>query len=644
MPQFRFNCLIPVKIDTRLLEIDISEPITQDNYTIRTISKPANVPNVGAGQIFIPPNWPSPNNTKFYTFGGYFPSFNKSLDTYTEPPGNPQGKLFSYDTSSNKWENVSLADGSDQVIWPQEGSSVSIPELGLAFYLGFYQNSSTNSLLGDQENRTYSGFLKVEWDINDPSAPPRWTNDTNLPFNPTIGASLLHVPGIGEKGVLVMFGGYGMLPGKNLPGEWNPLSRVYVYDIAKGTWYYQAASTTAEEFPKNRGYSCYAMIPAKDNSSYNIYMFGGGGRGGGDGTDDMWVLSLPSFTWINFYVQGKFPSVGMSCTLFNNNQILYVGPRVGETRSPCRPLWGVFDVTQSKWVTEFNPQKKGMAPVHPTISKAIGGNGEGKATTKDPKDGWSDEALKELFSLSQRGNTTESDDDSNSSGSTTESDGNSNSKSESSQINRGALIGGLSGGLVALLVLIGWLIQRKRNEKRAHGFGLFGSKKEPKGESPQEMEAPLSMQPSNSQELEGYYRKQPPEGPRSELLAQYPWASREGVRELEGYRSHYELDGGGMGPPVNKEGRTEDQQEQAVGLLRKDHEISPRGASVTTPLPPLYSSPYPETSPSPTSQQWQQQQPRTMAPVKRKPISGTAAAITGSQLKRPSSRFSEDLS
>lgn len=509
------------EINTRLIEIDISSVINQNNYTVRVISKPTSVSNVGAGQVFLPPPWPSPNNGRFYTFGGYFPSFNTSLDTYVQPPKDPQGELVSYDTKSDKWEKVSMAKDSDQVIWPQEGTSVSIPELGLGFYLGGFQNSSTNSVLEADEYRAVPGFLRLEWDIKDPTVPPKWKNES-IPFDQTIGGSLVHIPNIGEKGILVKFGGFGVIAGDNIPMTGNPMGQIYIYDIAQATWHMQTASggLDGDGIPTARGYTCNAMVPAKDNSSYNIYVYGGGGRGGGDGLDDMWVLSLPSFVWIKFWEKAGFRTNGMSCNLFNDNQILLVGPRVKRIgddpdadQEQCRPLWSVYDITQSKWVTEFNPLDTGLAPVHRTISRVIGGGGSGNATLTKPKSGWKDSSLEAVFKyqkspLSDNNNT-----------------------NTNSSFNRAALIGGLAGGLFALLMLIAYCIKRRRQGQRTGGYSIFAGKKRSGGESTQELEAPLPMSTPPGGYSGQDRTKAAAEQRPQELPAPYPWAEREGMGE-----------------------------------------------------------------------------------------------------------------
>lgn len=556
----------------------------------------------------MPPNG---DNASFYLYGGYFPSFNKSLDTYVAPPENPSGDIVSYDRKSDKWEKVLLAEGSDKITWGQEGTSISIPEQGLAFYVGAYQNSSSNSVLKGDEYRTMPGFLKLEWDMDNPTASPRLTNDTNVPFDPIIGASLLHIPEVGEKGILVMLGGYSMLPGNNQPGAWNTFDNIYIYNIAKEEWYQQQATTNETAVPKNRGYTCTVMVPAEDKSSFNIYMYGGGGRGGGAGTDDMWILTLPSFTWINLWVQGDHPSVGASCHLLNNNQILHVGPRKQRKTDTCAPLWSVFDISQSKWVTKLDPFNTNPAPVHRSVREVIGGDGFGGSKIKTPPAGWDNEKMKELFATRPKATTTTTPTTSTSTSSSTNSP-DSVSTEDTSNVNRGAIIGGVAGGLVALLVLIGCFIQRKRRSRHANGFSLFGRKL--KSEPVQELEATLIPPPEY---LDGRdIVKQPPQ----EMMAPYPWAAREGMGEA---------------PPLLRgelEGGCESQYEEAFApKLQQEHQ-----RETLSPTPP------------PETHRAEQHPVNAGRPVvRRKPVEGGAVqekpSIQSMHQKSPSSRFSEDL-
>lgn len=87
---------------------------------------------------------------------------------------------------------------------------------------------------------------------------------------------------------------------------------IYVYDIGNDLWYKQKASGAG--VPENRRRFCAGAAWADDRSSYNMsvglscsgevsltslsYLFGGASVGDGVGYGDVWILSLPSFTWI----------------------------------------------------------------------------------------------------------------------------------------------------------------------------------------------------------------------------------------------------------------------------------------------------------------------------------------------------------
>jgi len=552
-----------------------------------------------------------------------------------------------------------MAKDSDTVIWPQEGTSVSIPELGLGFYLGGFQNSSTNSVLKDNEYRAVPGFLRLEWNVKDPTVAPKWKNES-IPFDQTIGGSLIHIPDIGEKGILIMFGGLGVITGDNSPMSGNPMEQIYIYNIAKATWHAQTASVESDgsAFPTPRGYTCNAVVPAKDKSSYNIYAYGGGGRGGGDGLDDMWVLSLPSFVWIKFWEKGNFRTIGMSCTLFNENQVLLVGPRVkrigdnpNADQTQCRPLWSVYDITQSKWVTEFDPLRTELAPVHRNISKVIGGGGDGNAVLTEPKAGWKDTNLKAVFEY-KRNTTNDSNKNSTiTNPNTTNTTNNNNNNNTNSSFNRGALIGGLAGGLVALLILIACCIKRRRTG----GFKFTISGRKRQSNPTQELEAPLPMVSSpegyHSQDLIKYVHEQPPQ----ELAAPYPWARREGMGE-DPSRSRSEMHGGWehqyegvvsetpppewqqSNPQQAGDSNQQSPQQESASLLPHVVGLSQQGEADRGSRRSL-----PMDTPPPEAYQPQTQSESTSRPVRKKAGGGEGAQERAVHTKRPSSRFSEDL-
>jgi hypothetical protein len=85
---------------------------------------------------------------------------------------------------------------------------------------------------------------------------------------------------------------------------------ILVYSIADDLWYTQTATG---DVPEERRRFCAGLAYAEDRSSYNMYdtskliklsltlrsyLYGGASIGDGVGYGDVYILSLPSFTWI----------------------------------------------------------------------------------------------------------------------------------------------------------------------------------------------------------------------------------------------------------------------------------------------------------------------------------------------------------
>lgn len=91
-------------------------------------------------------------------------------------------------------------------------------------------------------------------------------------------------------------------------------------------------------------------------SSYNMYMFGGQDLGD-DQTqyNDMWILTIPSFTWIKVD-QGDqsvpYARAGHTCNIWDG-QLIVVGGYVGDQLSCDSPGVYVFNTSSLTWNTQF---------------------------------------------------------------------------------------------------------------------------------------------------------------------------------------------------------------------------------------------------------------------------------------------------
>ena len=90
------------------------------------------------------------------------------------------------------------------------------------------------------------------------------------------------------------------------------MDEIFIYDIAASTWVQQKATGS---IPTPRYRACSVLVPAPDLSSFQIYLFSGMTEG-----DirilDLYVLSIPAFTWIKIELKNypnKWPIGDMAC-------------------------------------------------------------------------------------------------------------------------------------------------------------------------------------------------------------------------------------------------------------------------------------------------------------------------------------------
>ena len=131
---------------------------------------------------------------------------------------------------------------------------------------------------------------------------------------------------------------------------------VDVYDIGTSTWYKQATSGTTPEIRVN---PCAVAAAAPDGSSFQVLLYGGQNLipyGEQQQYDDIWVLSLPSFTWIEVDTNGQSvppARAGHTCNAWNA-QMIVVGGYVGQNLTCDSPGIYVFNMSSLEWQNQYN--------------------------------------------------------------------------------------------------------------------------------------------------------------------------------------------------------------------------------------------------------------------------------------------------
>lgn len=87
----------------------------------------------------------------------------------------------------------------------------------------------------------------------------------------------------------------------------------------------------------------------EDRSSYNIYVYGGlpaARQAQGIGFTDVWILSLPSFTWTQYADVGR-PHHSTTCNMISKGQMIVMGgyfPNSSDTECDVADSWGIHNL------------------------------------------------------------------------------------------------------------------------------------------------------------------------------------------------------------------------------------------------------------------------------------------------------------
>lgn len=300
------------------------------------------------------------------------------------------------------------------------------------------------------------------------------------------------------------------------------MSLISIYDIASSTWQTSQTATGASgKIPATRRQFCTALSTAPDHSSFQITMNGGFQWSTNTRYNDVWVLTVPAFRWIQVSEQNANKSasnatigrVNARCNMYKNSQMIEFGGSVltdshnisSGDDTLCKnkaPVLRVLDTTTYKWKDSLNPSLNYTVPK--IVSDVIGGNGAGNAKMTQPEDGWNSTGLQSIFA--QRVNKPSA---SNSSAPAPSS----SPASKSSKSHASAIAGGVVGGVVGLVLIAGFLFfcLRRRKRSRLVETGPYEKGPYEKAELPGLSKRPMSPQelPVNSNlnvELPGNHR------------------------------------------------------------------------------------------------------------------------------------------
>ncbi|KAL8946020.1 MAG: hypothetical protein Q9222_007527 [Ikaeria aurantiellina] len=262
------------------------------------------------------------------------------------------------------------------------------------------------------------------------------------------------------------------------------MQNISVYDLANQQWYLQQASG---DVPSWRRSGCTVLVSAEDQTSHSIYVYGGWGQTNVRENDgNVYVLSIPSFTWIRVTNDTDQRS-RHQCHLMGSNHMVVVGGKQpadvrqdpsGIKGCDATPKFaqglGIFSLNDHSWTTNYNPGAESSPYlVHPTISSVIGGNATGGATKRSPDKGFSSDALRSLLSVSDLNANATTKSSPTSRASITGSPPSKKPK-EHQPLSRAAIAGTLVsvvGSTSLIIMIVFYLLYRRRRHRRRQVSG-----------------------------------------------------------------------------------------------------------------------------------------------------------------------------
>jgi hypothetical protein len=180
------------------------------------------------------------------------------------------------------------------------------------------------------------------------------------------------------------------------------MKTVSVYDIEKKTWYEQNTTGTA---PGALTQGCTVLASAQDGSSHNIYWYGGynGIDAKSPFSDDVWVLSIPTFTWVKVKSgTSTHGRAGHKCTKPYPDQMIVVGGYADYGSAAPKCLEGgilqIFNLSSTLWMDTYSPENWSNYSVPASVIAAIGGTATGGSTQTAPATiGFSNTSMTALF-------------------------------------------------------------------------------------------------------------------------------------------------------------------------------------------------------------------------------------------------------
>ncbi|EXJ59283.1 hypothetical protein A1O7_06715 [Cladophialophora yegresii CBS 114405] len=131
-----------------------------------------------------------------------------------------------------------------------------------------------------------------------------------------------------------------------------------VYDIGSTQWSLQPLNPTSQVPPAPLAQFCTTVASSADGTHHEIFVYGGWDSNGGNANDDVWILSVPSFTWIKAEPSGRKGAARTNhvCVQPYPDQMIVIGG-TGSSEMPTtfNNSVDVFNLNTFTWTGTYDP-------------------------------------------------------------------------------------------------------------------------------------------------------------------------------------------------------------------------------------------------------------------------------------------------
>ncbi|KAK5560134.1 hypothetical protein LTR46_001884 [Exophiala xenobiotica] len=317
---------------------------------------------------------------EFYAWGGMtLTSLNTAPRTVNDPLYNlPAGKNDDLGLPNTGYQpqNSNFPTGITN------GAGANAPSENLGFYFGglYNQNGSKYDYFDpptDEANFlvkvTMDDLTFADWAIINPPDSPTipWRAEGALVWVPT-----------SSQGILIAIGGVVKPADLNYyigRDEANTsmtfLKEFPVFDIGSNTWSLQSLSTGSPFPDKPLAQFCTVVASAEDGSHHEIFVYGGWDSNNDTSPNtDVWILTVPSFTWIKADSVGREgdPRQGHVCVSPYPDQMIAIGG-TGAAEAPLTTnrTVDVYNLNTLNWTGVYDPNVHDDYKPHQTVLSVV---------------------------------------------------------------------------------------------------------------------------------------------------------------------------------------------------------------------------------------------------------------------------------